>query len=146
MITVLLADDHTLVRDALCYLLEAQGDIKIIATAANGEEAVELAMRLCPDVAVLDISMPRMDGIEAAKRICGHCSGTRIVMLTIYHTVEHVQHALQAGASGFVLKDAAGQELVTAVRALYSGDSYFSPRIDGIDDLDLPGVHRSQEK
>lgn len=146
MITVLLADDHTLVRDALCYLLEAQGDIKIIATAANGEEAVELAMRLCPDVAVLDISMPRMDGIEAAKRICGHCSGTRIVMLTIYHTVEHVQHALQAGASGFVLKDAAGQELVTAVRALYGGDSYFSPRIDGIDDLDLPGVHRSQEK
>jgi two-component system, NarL family, response regulator NreC len=145
MITVLLADDHTLVRDALCYLLEAQGDIQIIATAANGEEAVEQAMRLCPDVAVLDISMPRMDGIEAAKRICGHCSGTRIVMLTIYHTVEHVQHALQAGASGFVLKDAAGQELVTAVRALYGGGSYFSPLIDGIDDLDLPGVHRSQE-
>ena len=145
MISVLLADDHTLVRDALCYLLEAQGDIKIIATAANGEEAVDLAMRLCPDVAVLDISMPRMDGIEAAKRICGHCPGTRIVMLTIYHTVEHVQHALQAGASGFVLKDAAGQELVTAVRALYGGGSYFSPRIDGIDDLDLPGVYRSQE-
>lgn len=129
MITVLLADDHTLVRDALCYLLEAQGDIKIVATAADGQEAVEQAMRLCPDVAVLDISMPRMDGIEAARRICGICSETRIVMLTIYHTAEHVQHAVQAGASGFVLKDAAGQELVAAIRALHKGGNYFSSKI-----------------
>ena len=130
MITVLLADDHTLVRDALCYLLEAQGDIKIVATAADGQEAVEQAMLLCPDVAVLDISMPRMDGIEAARRICGACAHTRIVMLTIYHTAEHVRHALQAGASGFVLKDAAGQELVAAVRTLHEGGSYFSSKID----------------
>lgn len=129
MITVLLADDHTLVRDALCYLLEAQGDIKIVATAADGQEAVEQARRLCPDVAVLDISMPRMDGIEAARRICGICSETRIVMLTIYHTADHVQHALKAGATGFVLKDAAGQELVSAVRALHAGGSYFSSKI-----------------
>lgn len=132
MITVLLADDHTLVRDALCYLLEAQGDIKIVATAADGEEAVEQAKRFCPDVAVLDVSMPRMDGIEAARRIRGLCTGTRIVMLTIYHTAEHVQHALQAGASGFVLKDSAGQELVAAVRALHGGGSYFSSRVAGI--------------
>jgi DNA-binding NarL/FixJ family response regulator len=138
MITVLLADDHTLVRDALCYLLEAQGDIKIVATASNGEEAVEQAMRLCPDVAVLDISMPRMDGLEAAKRICSQCSDTRIVMLTIYHTVEHVQHAMRAGASGFVLKDAAGQELVAAVRALHGGGHYFSSKIDGIEKLQFP--------
>lgn len=130
MITVLLADDHTLVRDALCYLLEAQGDIKIVATASDGQEAVEQAMNLCPDVAVLDISMPHMDGIEAARRICGLCSHTRIVMLTIYHTEEHVRHAVQAGASGFVLKDAAGQELVAAIRALHAGGSYFSSKID----------------
>ena len=130
MITVLLADDHTLVRDALCYLLEAQGDIKIVATAADGREAVEQAMKICPDVAVLDISMPYMDGIEAARRICGLCAHTRIVMLTIYHTAEHVRHALQAGASGYVLKDSAGQELVTAVRALHAGGSYFSSKID----------------
>ena len=130
MITVLLADDHILVRDALCYLLEAQGDIKIVATAADGQEAVEQAMLLCPDVAVLDISMPRMDGIEAARRIRRICSETRIIMLTIYHTEEHVRHALQAGASGYVLKDAAGQELVAAVRILHNGGRYFSSKVD----------------
>ena len=130
MIKVLLADDHILVRDALCYLLEAQGDIKIVATAADGVEAVEQAMNLCPDIAVLDISMPRMDGIEAARRICELCSNTKIVMLTIYHTEEHVRHAVQAGASGFVLKDAAGQELVAAVRTLHQGGHYFSSKIE----------------
>ena len=129
MITVLLADDHILVRDALCYLLEAQGDIKIVATAADGVEAVEQASHHCPDVAVLDISMPRMDGIEAARRICEKCSNTRIVMLTIYHTEGHVRHAVRAGASGFVLKDAAGQELVTAVRTLPDGGRYFSSKV-----------------
>ncbi len=129
MINVLLADDHILVRDALCYLLEAQGDIKIVATAADGVEAVEQAMKLCPDIAVLDISMPRMDGIEAARHICEHCSRTKIVMLTIYHTEEHVRHAVQAGASGYVLKDAAGQELVAAVRTLHEGGRYFSSNI-----------------
>jgi two-component system, NarL family, response regulator NreC len=132
MIKVLLADDHILVRDALCYLLEAQGDIKIIATAADGVEAVEQARNLCPDIAVLDISMPRMDGIEAARRICELCSRTKIVMLTIYHTEEHVRHAVQAGASGFVLKDAAGQELVSAIRTLHAGGHYFSSKIDRI--------------
>jgi DNA-binding NarL/FixJ family response regulator len=134
MIKVLLADDHILVRDALCYLLEAQGDIKIVATAADGVEAVEQARNVCPDIAVLDISMPRMDGIEAARRICELCSKTKIVMLTIYHTEEHVRHAIQAGASGFVLKDAAGQELVTAVRTLHEGGRYFSSKIDKLID------------
>jgi len=81
---------------------------------------------------VLDISMPRMDGIEAARRICELCSRTKIVMLTIYHTEEHVRHAVQAGASGFVLKDAAGQELVAAVRTLHDGGSYFSSKIDSL--------------
>ncbi|HJS18561.1 MAG TPA: response regulator transcription factor [Anaerolineales bacterium] len=132
MITVILADDHTLIRDALCYLLEAQGDIKVMATAADGQEAVEQAMRLCPDIAVLDISMPRMDGIEAARRICTICTDTRILMLTIFHTAEHVRHALKAGAAGFVLKDSAGQELVDAVRALHNGDNYFSSKIAGV--------------
>jgi DNA-binding NarL/FixJ family response regulator len=126
MIKVLLAEDHAVVRDALCYLLEAQGDIQITATAADGREAVEKAMQQCPDVAVMDISMPRMDGIEATREICAFCPKTRVVMLTIYHTPEHIRRALQAGATGYVLKDAAGQELVAAVRTLYEGGRYFS--------------------
>ena len=130
MIKVLLADDHGIVRDALRYLLEAQGDIQIIATAADGQEAVELAQHYCPDIVVMDISMPRMDGIEATRQICGLCPNTRVVMLTIYNTTEHIQHALQAGASGYVLKEAAGQELVAAIHALYNGGHYYSSRID----------------
>lgn len=133
MITVLLADDHGIVRDALRYLLEAQGDIKVIALAADGQEAVEKASHICPDVAVMDISMPRMDGIEATRYLCEHCPNTKVVMLTIYNTTEHIQHALRAGASGFVLKEAAGQELVAAVRALYKGGRYFSSTITNID-------------
>ncbi len=133
MITVLLADDHGIVRDALRYLLEAQGDIQVIALAADGQEAVEKGSRVCPDVAVMDISMPRMDGIEATRHLCEHCPNTRVVMLTIYNTTEHIQHALRAGASGFVLKEAAGQELVAAVRALYKGGRYFSSTITNID-------------
>jgi two-component system, NarL family, response regulator NreC len=130
MITVLLADDHGIIRDALRYLLEAQGDIQIVAVAADGQEAVEKAMLYCPDVAVMDISMPRMDGIEATKQICGICPHTQIVMLTIYNSSEHVQRALRAGAAGYVLKDAAGQELVAAVRASHKGGHYYSPQID----------------
>lgn len=126
MITVLLADDHRIIRDALGFLLEAQGDIQVIATAADGQEAVEKAMSQCPDVAVMDISMPRMDGIEATRLIREGCPHTRIVMLTIYNSREHIEHAKQAGASGYVLKDAAGQELLTAVRTLYNGGSYFA--------------------
>lgn len=133
MITVLLADDHRVVRDALRYLLEAQGDIKVIALAADGMEAVEKAKARCPDVVVMDISMPRMDGIEATRRICHECPNTHTVMLTIYNSAEHIQHALQAGADGFVLKEAAGQELVAAIRALYRGGRYFSSTIKDMD-------------
>ena len=133
MITVLLADDHRVVRDALQYLLEAQGDIKVIALAADGLEAVEKVKIRCPDVVVMDISMPRMDGIEATKRICEQCPNTHTVMLTIYNSAEHIQHALQAGADGFVLKEAAGQELVAAIRALYRGGRYFSSTIKDMD-------------
>src|SRR5215208_3569590 len=126
MIKVLLAEDHAVIRDALCYLLEAQRDIQITATATDGRDAIEKAMLQCPDVAVMDISMPRMDGIEATREICALCPKTRVVMLTIYHTAEHIRRALQAGATGYVLKDAAGQELVAAIRTLYEGGRYFS--------------------
>jgi len=129
MIKVLLADDHTIIRDALRYLLEAQGDIEVVAMAADGQDAVEKARMGCPDVAVMDISMPRMDGIAATRQLCEYCPRTRVVMLTIYATAEHIQRALQAGASGYVLKDSAGQELVEAVRTLHKGGRYFSSSV-----------------
>lgn len=129
MITVLLADDHIMVRDGLRYILEAAGDIQIIGLASNGKEAVAQALDQCPNIAVIDISMPVMDGIEATKQIRAICPNTRVVTLSMYHTGEYVQRALKAGAVGYVLKDAAGNELVEAVRSLHAGKRYFSPQV-----------------
>ena len=129
MITVLLADDHAMVRDGLRYILEAAGDIQIIALASNGKEAVAQAITHCPNIAVIDISMPLMDGIEATKQIVKACPQTRVVTLSMYHTGEYVQRAINAGAQGYVLKDAAGKELIEAVRSLYAGKRYLSPQI-----------------
>jgi DNA-binding NarL/FixJ family response regulator len=128
MITVIVADDHTVLRDGLRYLLEAQGDIQIVGMAANGQQAVEQATLYCPDVVVMDISMPVMNGIEATKLICRACKNTKIVILSMHHTAEYMQRALEAGALGYLLKDSAGAELVTAIRALNQGESYFSQK------------------
>ena len=129
MITVLLADDHIMVRDGLRYILEAAGDIQIIGLASNGKEAVAQALANCPNIAVIDISMPLMDGIEAAKQILAMCPHTRVITLSMYHTEEYVQRAITAGAFGFVLKDAAGTELVEAIHSLHAGKQYFSPQV-----------------
>lgn len=129
MITVLLADDHLMVRDGLRYILEAAGDIQIIGLASNGQEAVDQALQSCPNIAIIDISMPLMDGIEATKQILQICPHTRIVTLSMYHTEEYVQRALSAGAVGYVLKDGAGNELVQAVRRLHAGQRYLSPQV-----------------
>ena len=129
MITVLLADDHAMVRDGLRHILEGAGDIQIIGLASNGKEAVTQAISQCPEIAVIDISMPVMDGIEAARQIHEFCPGTYILTLSMYHTGEYVQRAVNAGASGYVLKDAAGDELVEAIRTLHAGRRYFSPGV-----------------
>ena len=129
MITVLLADDHIMVRDGLRYILEAAGDIQIIALASDGKEAVAQARITCPNIAVMDISMPVMDGIEATRQILEICPHTRIVTLSMYQTEEYVQRALNAGAFGYVLKDAAANELVEAVRSLHTGKRYFSRQV-----------------
>ena len=131
MITVMLADDHTVLRDGLRYLLEAQEDIEIIATAANGQEAVEQAMQNCPDVVLMDISMPIMNGIEATKLICEVCKNTKVAILSMHHTSEYLQRALKAGAQGYLLKDSAGSEVIAAIHALHEGKSYFSQKIVG---------------
>ena len=126
MITVILADDHAILRDGLRYLLEAAGDIKIISMAGNGQEAVEQARLYCPDVIVMDISMPVMSGIEATKHICKICEHTKVAILSMHHTTEYIQRALEAGAVGYLLKDSAGSELVAAIRALNDGKRYIS--------------------
>jgi DNA-binding NarL/FixJ family response regulator len=129
MITVVLADDHTVLREGLRYLLEAAGDIEIVSTASNGQEAVEQATLHCPDVVLMDISMPVMNGIEATKQICKVCENTKVAILSMHHTTEYMQRALEAGAVGYLLKDSAGTELVTAIRALHSGKRYLSQKV-----------------
>ncbi len=131
MITVILADDHAVLRDGLRYLLEAAGDIQILSMAANGQEAIEQASLHCPDVIVMDISMPVMSGIEATKHICRICENTKVAILSMHHTTEYIQRALQAGAVGYLLKDSAGSELVTAIRELNDGKRYLSQKVAG---------------
>ena len=129
MITVLLADDHVMVRDGLRYLLEAAGDMEIVALAEGGTDAVSKAIVYKPNVAILDISMPEMDGIEATKQIIAYCPDTRVLLLSMHHTAEYVQRAVEAGAFGYVLKDEAGYDLLLAVRTLSRGSRYFSKKI-----------------
>ena len=138
MITVILADDHAILRDGLRFLLEAAGDIEIVSMAANGQEAVEQAKLHCPDVIVMDISMPVMSGIEATKQICKICEHTKVAILSMHHTTEYIQRAIQAGAVGYLLKDSAGVELVAAIRALNSGKRYISKGVaKNVGDRDL---------
>lgn len=129
MITVLLADDHPVLRDGLRILLEAEGDILIVGTAGNGQEAVEQASQNCPDVVVIDISMPLMNGLEATQRIRESCPQTQVAIISIHRTAEYVQRALKAGASAYLYKDSAGAEVVAAIRSLHAGKPYFSQNI-----------------
>ena len=132
MITVILVDDHAILRDGLRYLLEREADIQIIATAANGQEAVEQAKENCPDVVLMDISMPVMNGIEATQQIRKVCKNTKVAILSMYHTSEYLQRALKAGAQGYLLKDSAGSEVIEAIHTLHAGKSYFSQKIAGL--------------
>jgi len=128
-ITVFLADDHAVVCDGLRVLLEAQPDIRVIGDAANGRETVRQVARLCPDVVVMDIAMPEMNGIEAAREIGQVCLSTQVIILSMHSTTEHIFRALQAGARGYLLKESAGIEVVNAVRAVHAGHRYLSQRI-----------------
>lgn len=128
-ISVILADDHAVVRDGLCLLLEAQPDIKVVGDTSNGRQAIRLVETLHPDIAILDIAMPELNGIEAARKICADHPSTQVVILSIYSTEEHVTRALKAGARGYVLKESAGIEVVKAVRAVFAGHHYLSQKL-----------------
>jgi len=128
-IDVLLLDDHAVVRDGLQALLAAQVDIRVVGSFGDSGRAVQFASEAPPDVAVLDIAMPGLDGIEAARRIHDLCPDTHILMLSMHASPEHVYQALRAGASGYVLKESAGEEVVAAVRAVHAGERYLSEKI-----------------
>ena len=121
---MLLADDHAVLRDGLRLLLETQHDIKVIADAANGRDAVRQVAQLCPDVVIMDIAMPELNGIEATRQIREICPSTHVVILSIYSTKEHIFRALQVGARGYLLKESAGVEVINAVRDVHAGQRY----------------------
>lgn len=129
MIRVFLADDHAVVRDGLCSLLEAEGDIEVVGTAEDGREAVLRVEELRPDVALIDIAMPELNGVEAARQVHSVSPETRVVILSMHASKEHIFRALRAGAQGYVLKAAAGSEVVAAVRRVNAGHRFLSQRI-----------------
>jgi len=129
MIRVLLADDHAVVRDGLRALLEAQPGIEVVGDVANGREAVRAAQKLRPDIVVMDIAMPDLNGIEATLQIQDTSPSTRILILSMHSSTEHIFRALQAGARGYLLKDSAGTEVGEAVRAVHAGRRYLSQKI-----------------
>lgn len=131
MISVLLVDDHADVRKSLKYLLETAGDMQVVGTASSGVEAITLASSTCPDVIVMDISMPVMDGIEATRQIHLHCRLTRVIMLSIFDSSEYLQRALDAGACGYVLKDKLSKDLLPGIRAVSTGKRFFSEQVAG---------------
>lgn len=128
-IKILLADDHTIVRDGLRAILENEPDISVVASVANGREAVRQAQETQPDVVVMDIAMPELNGIDAAEQIRAEFPHIHIVILSIYSTSEHIYRAFRAGVLGYLLKESAGTELVAAVRSAKDGRRYLTQRI-----------------
>ncbi|MBL8058000.1 MAG: response regulator transcription factor [Anaerolineales bacterium] len=128
-IRILLIDDHAVMRDGLRALLEADSELRVVGDAADGREGVRQAQALRPDVAIVDIAMPGLNGVEAARQIGESCPETRVIMLSMYSAAEYVYRALQAGARGYLLKESAGPSVVEAVRAVYSGRRYLSPAL-----------------
>lgn len=131
-IRVYIADDHAIIRDGLRALLEGKDDIEVVGDAGDGRQAVKEAGELRPDVVVMDISMPHRNGIEATALLREKSPATRVLILSMHATTEHVFRALQAGARGYVIKNSAGAELVEAVRTVYAGKRYFSPKVSDL--------------
>jgi DNA-binding NarL/FixJ family response regulator len=127
--SILLADDHPLFLDGLVSLLKRETDFEIVATASNGQEAVEAAIRHSPDVCILDVNMPVIDGIECVKQIRSKKLNTKIIMLTTFNDLEFIKALVQQNISGYVLKNSTGDELVNAIRKVMDGKTWFSPEV-----------------
>jgi len=128
-ITIILADDHRVVREGLRALLERHDDIKVVGEAADGREAVKLAATLKPDVVVMDISMPVLNGIEATQQVLEVSPSSRVIILSMYSTSEHIFRSFKAGAQGYLLKESAGEDVVNAVRVVREGRRYLTDKI-----------------
>ncbi len=128
-IRVLIADDHAILRLGLRSLLETYPDIQVVGEAADGQEAVEQVRLLQPDVVLLDVAMPRMNGLTAARRILEENPEVRIVVLTQYENPEYIKPLLQAGVAAYILKQSADVDLITAIRSVHRGDSFLHPRV-----------------
>jgi DNA-binding NarL/FixJ family response regulator len=126
---VFVADDHAILRDGLATLLAAHPDMEVVGTAANGREAVTEVLRLAPRVAIIDISMPELDGIEAARQILAVNPEVHVMILSMHAGSQHVFHALEAGVRGYLLKESASREVIEAVRIVQAGRRYLSPRV-----------------
>jgi two-component system response regulator NreC len=150
-VTVLVADDHTIIRSGLRHLIEREPDLQVVGEAANGREAIDLAQRLRPDVVILDITMPKLNGIDAGKQIIANVAKTRVIILSMHSDEGYVLKALRAGARGYLLKDSAESDIINAIRAVSAGKAYFSPEIsrmladDYVRQLQQRGVEDSYE-
>lgn len=145
-IRVLIADDHSLIRSGIASLLERDGEFQIVGEAKDGNEAVELTEKLAPDVALIDLSMPRMNGVEATRIIRERFPQTRVLVLTMHENDEYIYQIFKSGAGGYVLKNSSRDELCDAIRAVAKGEKFFSTRVSEImmESLMKRGEHQSQ--
>lgn len=128
-VTVFIADDHAIVRDGLVAHLSAQPDLEVVGTASDGRDAVAQVLQLAPRIAILDISMPELDGIEAARQIAAERPEVQLIILSMHGGAQHIFHALEAGVRGYLLKESAGREIIDAIRVVQSGRRYLSPKV-----------------
>ena len=128
-ITVLLADDHAIVRQGLRMIIAADGGVEIVAEAKTGREAVQLTAKLCPEVVVMDIAMPLLNGLEATRQILKAFPSTKVLILSAHSDAEYVEQVVKAGARGYLVKQSSGEVLAKAIRELHHGKTYFAPAI-----------------
>jgi DNA-binding NarL/FixJ family response regulator len=129
---ILLVDDHAMIRQGLCSLLEKQPDIEVVGSVEDGRKAVDIARELAPDLVIMDISMPNLNGIDATRKIIGEMGDVKVIALSIHSSRHFVAEMLKAGASGYILKECLFDELVEAIKTILNGGTYLSPKITGV--------------